>query len=263
MLDAFDGMMLGIIQGLLEWLPVSSSGQGFLLLLNYFNLDAQKAFSIATILHFGTVFAVIVKYRKDVSEILSDVGKRNFTPLSKFLITASTASALCGGLIYVFFKKSLELFPGGYVGALVGALLIATGIILYMSRKKFGVKTVESLSLFDTLIVGAVQGFAALPGISRSGVTVSALLLSELKAEESLRLSFLLSIPAVGGMALVELLSEGVPDKPAIMLGILTAFIFGYASMEVLLNASRKIRFDLFCIIFGLMAVIASTLGFL
>lgn len=263
-MDSLIVIMLGALQGLLEWLPVSSSGQSVVLLLNYFEIDVYRAFTWATVLHLGTLLAVMVKFRKDLAGIIMDSLSLKPGALTIFILRASFFSALTGGLVYLILKQSFDLFPGEYMTALIGVFLIITGVILYYSKKGFGDKTIEDVTLSDTVIVGMVQGLAVLPGISRSGVTVSALLLSEVRAFEALKLSFLLSIPAIGGMTLVEVLTEGLPASWTIVsAGVLVSFVTGYASMEALLAFSRRMRFDLFCLAFGFLAILFPLIGLL
>ncbi len=252
-MDALSGFLVGLLQGILEWLPVSSSGQSMLVLLDAFDLPAQTAFTYGIFMHVGTMAAVLVKYRRTWLKLPSD------RVTLRFLAVATAFTAVSGLGVYYLFKRGMESFTGEYVNALVGLLLIATGLLLYFTgKKKFGVKGASSLSLFDTAVAGLAQGFTILPGISRSGVTVSALVLSELRQEEALRLSFLMSVPAVAGAVVLELLTEGAGGiQPSVAFaGLLAAFISGYLLMEALLAFAKRIRFDLFCMVFGALAVL-------
>ncbi|MBD3388089.1 MAG: hypothetical protein GF416_03490 [Candidatus Altiarchaeales archaeon] len=257
--DLLSGLLLGLLQGVGEWLPVSSSGQTMLVLLDFFGLSPGEAFAYGIFLHVGTMAAVLVKYRGTWAKVFED------KPLVKFLAVASVFTGVSGLVMYFWFKSvTLKAFDGGFMNAIIGFLLIVTGIALYLSHKKvFGVKSLKQLSLFDTAVVGLAQGFSILPGVSRSGVTVSTLVLSEVRQDEALRLSFLLSVPAVAGAVVLELLTDGLGSVELGVgaAGLLASFISGYALMDALILFAKRVRFDIFCILFGLLAVLA-TLAF-
>ena len=250
--------VLGIIQGITEWLPVSSSGQVVLSLIEFLQVDPQAAFSFAIILHIGTLLAVVVKFRNEIIDILKKLSWND--KLTRFLIVSTIVTGIVGVPVY-FVLKSVFAY-GALANAFIGALLIVTGIVLYLSRKlSYGKTSLEQVGYKEMTIAGAAQGISILPGISRSGTTIAAMLLMGIKQETALTLSFLMSIPAVIGAVLLDfaggdLLSAGF-TVPEILAGIIFAFIFGYLTMDVLLKIAHKVRFDLFCIILGLIAVIA------
>jgi len=198
--DYLSGLFLGALQGLLEWLPVSSSGQSMLVLLGLFGLSAQAAFTYGIFFHLGTLFAVLLKYRIDWLKILDN------PPLTRFLAVTTAFTAASGLFAYYLLKRSMSTFSGEALNGFVGLLLVVTGLILYhMRRRDFGTKDVSALSLSESAVVGLTQGFSVLPGISRSGATVAALALSDVRQDEALRLSFLMSVPAVAGAVAVEI----------------------------------------------------------
>ena len=260
--DFISGLVVGFVQGVLEWLPVSSSGQSMFLFLDYFGLNPGDAFSFGVFLHLGTLGAVIFRYHKVLSGLLSD------KPLLRFLIISGFASYVSGGTMYIMLKMSVSEFNGEIMNFIIGLMLVGTGAILYHMRKKdYGVKDVNSLSNKDTVIVGLAQGFAIMPGISRSAVTVASLALNEIRQEEALKLSFLMSVPAVAAAVGVEVLSWGgnAPQIPwmTALAGLFASFIGGLLLMDILLKCAHKIRFDLFCMIFGVIAMSPKVLSLL
>lgn len=254
-MDFLSAAVVGLLQGLLEWLPVSSSGQTMLYFLDVLGLDAKQAFSLGLFLHLGTSAAVLVKYRKTWLDLVNDMRTL------RFLLVTTAFTGVTGLGIYFLLKNALDGFNGTMMNAMIGGLLVLTGFVLYAGRKKgFGRRKLADLNFWEEAIVGLVQGFTILPGISRSGATVSTLALSEVEQGEALRLSFLMSVPAVAGALVLETATEGIPTigLGAAFAGVLASFVGGYVTMEALVSWSKKVRFDLFCVLFGLVAVVGS-----
>jgi undecaprenyl-diphosphatase len=139
-------------------------------------------------------------------------------------------------------------------------LLIATGIMLKSSQTE-SIKDVQQISDRDSLIVGIAQGFAILPGVSRSGVTLSALLAAKIEQETALSISFLLSIPAVFGIILLDFEGISQIEVTTAAILLLTSFSAGYLTMDLLLRFARRITFWIFCIIVGLILVVLGLTG--
>ena len=260
-MDFFQSLLVGIIQGVTEWLPISSSGQNMITLMSLLGLDDPKtAFSIAIYLHLGTLLAVLVKMRIEVKEIILKLPQFKEDKLVQFLVISAIFSTIIGAPVYWFLKETLETgqVDFGFVTALIGFFLILTGLLLYLSRGRMGKRVVSELNFLDMAIAGISQGFTILPGISRSGTTIAILLFRNFRQDDALRLSFLMSIPAITGVVFIDILQEGLQnfDFVAILPGILTAFVFGYLTIDVLLRFARRSRFDIFCIAFGLVAIL-------
>ncbi|MFH1403390.1 MAG: undecaprenyl-diphosphate phosphatase [Candidatus Altiarchaeota archaeon] len=256
-MDVSTGILAGVLQGLLEWLPVSSSGQGMILLSSLLGFDAFSALEFMFILHSGTLLAAVVKFRDDFKDIASDIISMKSTPMLRFISTSTISSFAVGGVIYLFLRELLDEAGSGFVMLLVGLFLMATGIALSLSKRAYGSGSVSDLSLIDTVSVGLAQGFSVFPGLSRSGVTIASLLLSDLKQEEALRLSFIMSVPVVFAATIAGFNAFPLGVSPlALIAGISAAFIVGYATIDVLMKASQKLRFDLFCVLFGLVSVL-------
>jgi undecaprenyl-diphosphatase len=271
-------IIIAILQGLFEWLPISSSGQTIIIATNFFGISQTDAFSLAIFLHLGTMLAVLVKFWKDFFKIFKaclppifkntedqDKKKRNW------LIIGTIGTAITALPLYFIFKILTEgvftAFTGDIITLLISILLIVTGIILLKYRKKFGDKTVEDVPIKtinkNSFIAGLVQGISILPGISRSGVTVSAVLGQKYEENTALKLSFLMSVPAVIASIMVDILfgssSIFALDTTVIIIITLISFVVGYLTIEVLLRVAKKVNFGYFCIIYGIIAVLIIT----
>ncbi len=259
-MDFLSYILAGIIQGVTEWLPISSSGQSMIALINLLGLDPQEAFSLAICLHLGTLLAVVVRMRSDIYYIILKLPDFRKDLLVQFIIVSTFFSGLVGLPVYLLLKEGFSAWQGDIVTALIGFFLVLTGIILYLSKKVVGSRGIDELSVFEMASVGVAQGFTPLPGISRSGTTVAFLLFIGVKQENALRLSFLMSIPATLGILFFELFAGTIFLNSAVLFGMLAAFISGYVSIDLLLKFAQRIRFYIFCIVFGLLALLVPIL---
>ena len=268
-------IILAILQGLFEWLPISSSGQVMIVSINFFGIPPEKAFSLSIWMHLGTAIAVLVKLRKDYIQIIksvipwkfnvdeNDIKKRNW------LIFATIGTAITAIPLYLLFKfviiEGFDAIQGDVLTLVISGLLIVTGIVLLTFKRKFGKKNIKTVSdrelIKDSSISGLIQGIAILPGISRSGFTVSTILFEKYDQDQSLKLSFLMSVPVVLasiGMDIVfgEGSVFGTIDIFTILIITAVSFIVGYLSMELLLKIAQKINFSYFCILYGVVSFV-------
>ena len=241
-------VLVGVMQGVLEWLPVSSQGNLVIFMVGALGLNLEEALRYSLWVHVGTLLSAVIYFRRDILELTK---KRN--ELS-FLVVATLVSGIVGTPLY-FLVKGFPAQQGSLVLATIGALLIVSGVVQLKSRGGKGKKPDK----MSALITGIAQGFSALPGISRSGTTTSALLLQGFNGDEALRLSFLLGIPLVFCAEVVLGLTEPVIDTHSLTSASF-AFLTGLVSIDFLLKLARKIRFGWFCILLGLLAVIPAIL---
>ncbi|MBY9007973.1 MAG: undecaprenyl-diphosphate phosphatase [Candidatus Lokiarchaeota archaeon] len=262
-------IIIAILQGLFEWLPISSSGQTMLFSTNFFGITEAEAFSLAIWLHFGTALAVIVRFWKEYVNISKaslpnrfkvekiDLIKRNWIIMT-IIGTAITALPL-----YFLIKKVFTSIQGDISTLIIAGLLIITGIILLKTKHLLGNKKIDEISdkffQSDSFIAGLAQGFSILPGISRSAVTVSTILIEGYDQENSLRLSFLMSVPVVIASIVADIVFGegsifGTLEPIVIVLSTLVSFIVGYLTMELLFRFARKVQFGYFCIVYGIIA---------
>ena len=246
-------VVLGVIQGLTEFLPVSSSGH-LVLFQNLFGLKEPEIFFDVS-LHVGTLAAICVFFYKDLREIATT------------LFSVSTWSTREGNFWERLYQKpEIRLFclilvgtvPTGFMGLLfrpiaakvfssvlvVGIMLFVTGMLLWLTRRlKRGGRNAAQLTILDALFIGTIQGLAILPGISRSGATIAMGLFRGIDRETAARYSFLLSIPAILGAMVMELgeaMSFGFPPLRVVLLGTFMAAVVGYGALRVLVHLVKK-----------------------
>ncbi len=261
-------VVLGILQGVLEWLPVSSQGQLSLAMIYLFKIDAGQVLDFSVFLHIGTLLAVTIYLRNDITNLLRRLPSYRFDYANKqnrlvsFLLLATVLTGAVGYPLYRLLHTAAPL-TGEIFIALIGVALIVTGL-LQKYAKVGGARQTADLNLKDTVLLGVAQGFSVIPGISRSGTTTSFLIFRKFSSEEALRLSFLMSIPAVLGAEIGLALVGGLPTISLLeaLTSIAFAFLFGLLSIHVLMKIAQKIRFWAFCIFLGILALIP-LLGYL
>jgi undecaprenyl-diphosphatase len=243
-------ILLGALQGVTEFLPVSSSGH--LAIAQYFLPGfEQPGVLFDVLLHVGTFGAVVLYFRRELIQILTspfrrDAAARLHRRLFLLLIVGSVPTAAIGLTFRGFFEGLFHNIPA------VSLMLLVTGTLLFFSERfrRAGRKE-ENLTWGDALTVGAVQGLAIVPGISRSGSTIAALLLKGVNGETAARFSFLLALPAVFGAALLSARDlNAVPrvEIPLYLAGMIIAFLTGLASIHLLMGVIRNRRLFAFAV---------------
>lgn len=264
-------VLLGLVQGITEFLPVSSSGH-LALLQNVFHIEeADLMFDV--MLHVGTLIAIFMVYKSDVRDMLQGFallatgrgGKKSgqTARLRRRLALLILVATL--PLIFVIpFAGKVETLTGHTV--VVGVLLILNGLILHVSdRGRVGRKELKDMSVVDALLIGLGQVVAVLPGISRSGTTISVGVSRGLSRSYGVRFSFLLSIPAVLGATVVQLISGGAGFDfsmlPMYLVGMVASAVSGYFSIRMLKWLAARSSFGSFayyCWGAGIIALILS-----
>jgi len=252
-------IILAVIQGLTEFLPVSSSGH--LALAGMIMKVPEGDISFEIVVHLGTLMAVLVLYRKDLMELVSGLFRkqRESFVLAGLLIIGSIPAALAGFFLADYIERAFNS------PVLVSIMLLVTGCVLYCRRfMKSGNR--ENPTFRGSLVVGISQAMALLPGISRSGFTISTGLLAGIKKEKAARFSFMLSIPAIAGAAVLKLGDAGSSgiDLSLIITGFVISAFTGYLALRILLKFLRDGRFSIFawyCWLLGLSGLIISLTG--
>ena len=275
-MNSTEAIILGIIQGLTEFLPVSSSGH-LVLFQQLFGLkEAELFFDVCV--HLGTLVAVIIVFRQEIIKIISALlqlvslagQKEKFLQKVKsdpelkmavFIVIGSIPTAILGLL---FASIADRLFSSALI---TGLMLMVTGLLLWLTRKA-GTHAVSTsighLTPGKAFIIGIVQGLAIIPGISRSGSTISTGLLLGVDRETAARYSFLLSIPAIVGAGLLSLKEGFSQTNPAIwisLFGAVPAALVGYGALKSLLHIVKKGHLYVFapyCWLVGLLAILFS-----
>lgn len=250
------GIILGIIQGLTEFLPVSSSGH-LVLAQHLFGITEPALFFDVSV-HMGTLCAVLIVFRRDIllmfqalwHEVMARLGRHDRLPgidqAGLRLVFLIIAGSIPTGLIGLALKRAEHLFSSL---PLVGVMLLITGGILWATRKWNTGSDVTGFSWPKAFAVGIVQGLAVLPGISRSGTTIAAGMFFGLDRSAAARFSFLLSLPAIVGAEILsagDLLTGKVVLNGTVLLGTLTAFLTGFVALRALLKIVHRGRFYLF-----------------
>ena len=275
-MSIFMTIFLGIVQGITEFLPISSSGH-LSILQNFINLNyaEQDHLFFDVLLHLGTLVSICIFYRKDLYTMVTDTvkfirGRRNYeyddarvTPSFRLVLLVAIATL---PLLFVLpLKNKIESLY--YNTTFIGFALIITGALLFVSDKlTSGHKTEKNMTVREALIVGIVQAIAIIPGLSRSGTTISTGLASNLNRDFAVRFSFLLSIPAVLGATFVSFISAlkaGVnwALAPMYLIGFIVSAVVGYFSLGLI----RKLiadgnfgKFSYYCWIVGALTIILS-----
>ena len=253
-------MFLGLLQGVLEWIPISSQGTLVLLMLYLLGIKAGEALELAVFLHIGTLLSATLYFRKELAEALGSLwgatknkrGRR----LIIFLFSATVLTGLLGFPLFLLAKNTAAIEKTLIL--LTSIALILTGLIQSKGESAGGDRLTSDLRTGDGFVVGLAQGLSALPGVSRSGMTTTALLLRGFQGSEALKLSFLLSIPTVLSAEVGMALLYGLPsfDVKTLLLAIGASFTSSLLSIHVLMKLARKVRFWLLCLIIGGLSLI-------
>jgi len=251
MADLFQGISTGIIQGLTEFLPVSSSGHLFLF-RNFFNQDFGTDYVI--LLHFGTLLAVFFFFWKDIWRIIRGLFSKDFNAWKLFiaLIVGTIPAAVSGLLIEDFLEQHLTS------NLTIGLSLLLTGGLLFFSdylRKSD--LTIHQIGMKKAFLIGLFQALAILPGISRSGITLFGALLLGVKREDAFKFSFLLSIPVILGSTLLKI--DELSQSTEGLLGFVIAAVSGFFALWLLkiLTRSKQLKyFAFYCWIIGILLIV-------
>lgn len=235
-MDLFQALILGIAQGITEWLPVSSSGH-LVILQELFGLKSMLTFDV--LLHLATLLVIFIIFRRDIINLAKD--KKQL----KFLAIGTIPIAILGYFLYDFIES---LFSNLLA---VSISLIIFGVFLFFTKKQGN----NELSNKNSLIIGIAQAIALLPGISRSGSTIGTALILKIKKEKAIAFSFLLAMPAILGASILEITKNNFVFEPVMLVGFIAAFITGYLTLKLLINIIKRGRFYLFgyyCLILGI-----------
>jgi len=254
MLTLLEAVLLGVVQGITEWLPVSSSGH-LVILQEIFGLEADLAFDV--MLHLATLIVILAVFRMEIAAILNALIKRDWKSEEvRFLLFIIAGSIPTGLIGYVFHDILASFFTNLSV---VGVSMLVTGSIIFASRYR---KSNYDLDTKRSVLIGITQGLAIIPGISRSGITIGTGILSGLERETAVRYSFLLSIPVVIGAALSEAGSIAWDHSIYSMLaGMIAAAVVGYLSLRLLIRLVIQKKFYLFsiyCWVAGIVVLVFS-----
>lgn len=258
--EILKSIVLGIVQGITEFLPVSSSGH--LELAKYFlgeNAMGEESLLMTVVLHFGTALATMVVFRKDILEIFQGLFKKGASQNFAIYIIISMIPAALVGLM---FEDQIEAMFSGNI-LLVCSMLILTGILLWLADR--AKDTGKSVGISQAIIIGIAQAIAITPGISRSGATISTSVLLGIDKEKAARFSFLMVVPLIFGKIAKDLLdgefNKSQTDLLPLFAGFVASFVVGYFAcswMIKIVKRSKLLYFSIYCLIVGITGVILS-----
>ncbi len=239
-------IVLGIIQGLSEFLPISSSGH-LVMMMRIFGID-ENMMPTTVLLHVGTLLAVLVYYRRDIWEMLR---LKNIPYVLKLIV--ATIPAVITALV---FRDSLDsVFSGKYLSL----AFMVTAIMLLILQFRKSKDIYSTPTYLDSVVMGVMQSVAIIPGVSRSGSTIFGGRMCGLDAEGSTKFAFLMSIPAILGSLVFdagEILSISPATIPATLLGLVTAFIFGLLAINIMTKLTRRGHYLPFVVYLVVIAIV-------
>jgi len=254
----FEAVVLGLIQGFTEFLPVSSSGH-LEIGKYFFGINAEENFYFTIAVHGATVASTLVVFRKEILQLVKGSLKFRKNEESTYILKL-IVSMIPVGLAGIFLKDSVEgLFNGNM--NFIGSMLIVTAIILALGH--FIRKKERNITYMDSFIIGIAQMLAVIPGISRSGATISTGMMLGNRKDELAKFSFLMVLIPVLGANLLVILSNDISSASTstgiIVVGSIAAFISGYLACRWMINLVRKskmIWFSIYCAIIGLLIIL-------
>ena len=261
-MDIINAIILGIIQGLTEFLPVSSSGhlEIFKVLLGE-NKMPNESLLMTVVLHFATACSTIVIFKDDIKELI--LGLINFEKNDSFWFSVKILiSMIPAALIGFFLEAEIELLFSGDL-MIVGCMLILTGFLLFMADK--AKPSEKKINIKSAIIIGISQAIAIIPGISRSGATISTAVLLGIDKENAAKFSFLMVVPLIFGKVLKDLTSSEVLVSNNEIISLIFGFIFAFITgilackwMIKLVKNSKLKYFSIYCFIVGTLSIIST-----
>ena len=260
----FEAIVLGLVQGLTEFLPVSSSGH-LTIAKELFGIESSNL-SFEVVVHAATVCSTIVAFRKQIWDLLKGFFNLQMNPQKEYIFKIAV-SMIPVFIVGVFFKDQVEaVFGSGLM--VVGCMLFVTAGLLslseYLSKKQNGKG--RPVGWKDAIVIGLAQACAVLPGLSRSGSTISTGLLLGVKREDVAQFSFLMVLVPILGEAFLELVSgelggaeSGIPAL-SLALGFVAAFLSGLFACKLMINIVNKAKlwvFALYCVIVGVACIVS------
>lgn len=259
----FEQIILGLVQGIAEWLPISSEG-AIVAVKNTFFPNGEtlsELIKLALFLHLGTFLAALIYFRKAVWTLTKTVSQLKVDDDNRKVLFFLVISTIVSGVIGFALLKTVGQFEdtlkvgSKFVNLLIALMLLVTTYLQFQTKRD-GLKLDKDLGVKDGLLLGLTQGLAVIPGLSRSGLTVSTLLLRRFDDSTSLRLSFLMSLPIVllGNIFLnFNLFLGGLTLGH--MAALVSAFVSGILTIDLLLRLAKKVNFGYFTLFFAILMI--------
>lgn len=253
-----EALILGFVQGLTEFLPVSSSGH-LEIAKELLGISEQEQNLLMTIvLHAATALSTIVIFRNDIVQIFAGLFQFKWNEEAKFSVKI-IISMIPAAIVGLFFEEEIEALFGGQI-LLVGSMLLLTGLLLFLADK--AKKTDKKVSMFNAVLIGISQAIAILPGISRSGATISTSVLLGVDREKAARFSFLMVVPLILGKMAKDVLSGDLSAQTSnilpLVFGFIAAFITGLVACKWMIRLVKKSQlkyFAYYCFAVGIISI--------
>ncbi|BCS90653.1 MAG: undecaprenyl-diphosphatase [Candidatus Micrarchaeota archaeon] len=265
--ELVDSIILGIVQGISEWLPISSKTQILITAMLLLKFGYQQAYTFGLFMEIGTILAAVIYFRKELKRlILALVGHGE--PLDKkllvYVVISTVVTGFIGAALYLY-ADSLSAYNIGIPMIILGIVLILDGVLIHLSRSKAKhLIDLKDMNNKQFALIGFLQGIAALPGVSRSGITTSGLLLMNVKADEAFRLSFLDMIFATSGAVVLTVLAKksyviqsiSAISPIGLLISILVATVISLLLIDSLIKFAKKKSIIYVVVILGLIAIV-------
>jgi undecaprenyl-diphosphatase len=252
-----ESIILGLIQGLTEFLPVSSSGH-LIAIRQFMNLSLENTMAFDVVLHIATLVAILIYFKGDISRIFTDLKTEGLSNRSNKLLGALIVGTLPAGLLGFLYGDKIESF---FRNPILVAYSLIAGSLLFWLADRFA-KTKGGVTIFKGFLIGIFQSLALISGFSRSGSTISGGLLVGLSREESIKFSFLLGIPIITGAGLKTLIEIGLEGKLVeflnleIFIGFIVALLSGLWAVRFLVRYLSNNSFNVFIVYRLLLAIL-------
>ena len=251
-------LLLGMVQGVTEWLPVSSEGVVTAVRSLFVDGSLKEGIFYSLWLHLGTALSAVIAFRRELMFLAKEAfdDPKHPSPLLSYLLLSIFISGLVGFPLLLFVGEGSGRW-GALAMALVGVFMVVTGL-LQVRKAPQGERSRDQVSFLDAVMAGAVQGLAVLPGLSRSGLTLSVLLARRVQRGEALLLSFLMSIPVSLAAGLYAGIDEGLIASKGPLLGGLVAAAVGFLTIRFLLSVVERVNLASLVVAVGLVIIAGS-----
>ena len=262
-MNVFEAIVLGLIQGISEWLPLSSEGLVAAASIVIFENNPSQSFSTSLFLHLGSGLAALLYFKNDIQLILRNSVKspKTMASESKFLLSTTVTSGALGLPLMLIIENLTASTSfkntSGYSMLAIGILMVLTGTVLKYRHRNLNNYS-KNPSAKEGILVGVAQGLSIIPGISRSGMTVSVMIARGFEHSEALKLSFMMCIPVTIASGFYALIFQDINININSLIAIGISFFSSLLFIKILLTLARKINFWIFPIFIGLTIILSA-----
>ena len=261
-MSLYEGILIGIVQGITEWLPISSEGLITSIASLGFEHTFKQAVSLSIWLHLGTACAAAFSFRRHLLKLLQGLiqDRENSKELGTLIIAVLISGMIGFPLLLLIREVQLTEGTGDVTMILIGFFMVISGFVQRYRWNSMANVTRRELSIIDATVLGIAQGLAVMPGLSRSGLTVSVLLLRGIEQQKAITISYIISIPVALGAAVYIGITDGLFLSAINLLAGFVAFVSGLFTIRIVLNFARRVDISKLLIGIGFMMVFASVL---